>query len=153
MADSEKTVSFVVGAHDTSTYGAGDTPDFCEFDLTNEKLLRLERLADLVAKNGLNSLSLSMSPEWGPGNVAEDLRLHSGEVVVSSDSIVFTDRPKHSDYKIESKFILLSDLRAEFDSASDGDIIFPDNSPELKDRYFDATESEEDDSEDFERGG
>ena len=82
----------------------GDGPRFAEVWATQEFLARLNRLSGLCTEHSLSELRVFDSPEaWGPGDVAEDLRLTGGELVVTENSFWFVDAPKNTDYHIETR--------------------------------------------------
>lgn len=105
----------------------------------------------MVKRNGYNYISLPMLPDWGVGNSDAKLNPKNGEVIVRSDSIVFSARPEYEDYDIESDFVMISDLRAAFESSPDGGITFPnkDGVEDLQHRYYNPVRADVEDVVDF----
>lgn len=84
----------------------GDGPEFATFALTTTFLARLHAVRAVVKEHSLSEARIYAGPdEWGPGDVADDLRLNCAELVVTGDTFWFVDQPKHADYHIETRAI------------------------------------------------
>lgn len=138
---SSKSIRVVVAAR-----GDG-APAYAYFDIGQDKIDLVERMARLCQENGLSEIRRVDSPVWGPSGYRLDLQL--GEMVVLSDGTFwFTDHDR-DDNIIETSGMSIADLRSLFDAAGDGSVVFEQSW--LKDLY------ESDDDEDQEapslRGG
>lgn len=119
---SAKVVKVVVDAHATSDYGDG--PVFAEIEVDQALLDKLKSLSDLGKAYFLTEVHVPGSPNWGPGDIAAELRLQNEELVVVGTDFWFVDYPKHGNYSIESDNIAIASLRTAFESATDGEVVF-----------------------------
>ena len=116
--DPGKQVTVVVEAFETSQWGA-DGPDFMSLCVTREFLSELQDRVMAMSSAGVESINLSRYPEdWGPGNIDLELRLQDSTLVVTANGdIWFEDRPKHSDYLIQSRSASIEDLQKMFEAS------------------------------------
>lgn len=130
----------VVSSHCTNEHG--QSPDFCEIEISVEQLQRLEALQALCV-GGIVSITADTSAcIWESVKRHEELRLWGSEVVVSGTGIWFRTYAKHQDGHIETNEISLADLRADFDDGKE--LVFCSyNIDELTALYEDATTSDE----------
>lgn len=81
----------------------GDGPGFAAFKLTESLVEELTTLSQLCADRGLSEVRVPRGCLWGPGNIQDELRLRSDELVVCGDYFWFRATPKHEDYHVESR--------------------------------------------------
>jgi len=117
----QKTVKVLLDAYGTSEYG--DEPSYAVCEVTQKFITRLEELQRLCDTADLTEVRAVGSPEWGPGNIDEELRLQNGELVVSSNSFWFTDYPKYGEYTIETGICIISALKEAFDANPDDALV------------------------------
>ncbi len=117
-----------------------DGPDYAAFKVTQAFIDQVNELARLCLANGLSQARILLSPDWGPGDVHDELRLEHGELVVIPNAELgpdfrFVDRPRHGD-GIESRLYDLAELQSAFDAASHGQLLFlGDNAEDVEDHY------------------
>lgn len=89
--------------------GYNEGPAWAKWELTDERLERLELLSAICAKNELHSVT-TRDPvdEW---HNEDELRLRGDELHVSGSSLWFSCYPKHADYECETRIMELSDLQ------------------------------------------
>ncbi len=119
-----KQVRILIEAFATSEYSVDSAPEYAAFTVFDADIARMEAVQDLCVKNGLSSANYTLYPDWGPGNVDDDLRLQGTDLVVTANgSFWFDDQPKYGDFHIQSRGMKISALREAFESAKDGDIV------------------------------
>lgn len=125
----------VARAHSTSDLSDG--PLFAGFQVTPELLVRLESLRGVAAANALSQVHVVAYADWGPGDIDNQLRLQDPEMIVSGNGqLWFSDRPKHSDYLIETVPIDIADLLRRLTEIAD-EVVFLFDELELKTMYLD----------------
>lgn len=90
-----------IGAYATDD---GDlSPEYAKLIIDQAFYDKLVGLQNICINNNLSEVRQYDHPEWGPGELADDLRLSCGELVVTGRDFWFTDIPKHANYRIETK--------------------------------------------------
>lgn len=134
QAHQPKTITVVAEAYATNEHRAA--PSFGVFEVTQASLDRLRSLADMASKHSLSEVRVHGYPDWGPGDIDNDLRLQSPElVIVPRGAFWFTDYPKHSSYTIETRSCEIDHLQSLFDKASDAEVIFMTEKEGVLERY------------------
>lgn len=123
----------------------GDGPTYATFIVTQEFVDSLANMRSIVIDNELSECRKWGSPEnWGAGGIEDELRLTSGELVVTRDSMWFRDQPKHADYHIETRAIDIEELLQRY-AGSDSEIYMGDDPDELAQHVADdGAEDDED---------
>ena len=85
----------------------GEGPRWFELEVTPALVKRLHELQTLALERGLDISQESYDGEWGD---ADHLSLQGDEVNVSYNSFWFTAHPKHSNYKVECRYIQFDEL-------------------------------------------
>lgn len=125
----DRQMTVIASAHATSD--EGESPSYCRFVVTQAFANRLRHLQRVLRDNHLSELRVFDGPErWGPGNVADELRFNLAELVLTDGAFWFADKPKHTDYNINSDLIAIQSLLDAFDAGeqqhligvSDGDL-------------------------------
>lgn len=117
----------------------GDGPDFAQVTLTPELIVNIRRLKALCDGCGLSEVRIYASPNlWGPGDVDGDLRLNCAELVVTSSSFWFVDRPKHASYHIETRAVSIDEFLAVVDKPSSKAFFFGDDPAALEAAVIEA---------------
>lgn len=94
-----------------STAEGGDAPIYASYEAGNDFLFLLKRLIDLCKEHGLTEARVTYYPTWGPGDVANEMRLQCGELVVTpGGGFWFVDHPKYGNGYINSRAIQYDDL-------------------------------------------
>jgi hypothetical protein len=120
----------------------GDGPEFATFALTDAFLPRLRGVRTVVKEHALSEARIYAGPdEWGPGNLADDLRLNCAELVVTGDSFWFVDQPKHADYHIETRIIPF-DALDEALASGESIVIFGDDPEALEQRISETVSAD-----------
>lgn len=144
----------VVEAYATDEYGEG--PSWADVTVTPEFLQTLERLRRVCQDEKLESVTVPQGPDrW---DLEDDLRIRDDSLRVYRDDFWFEAHPKHSDYSVETRSILIDHLVQVARKIASGDaenplpdgfwirngIVFYDAScPEdLSDSYFEEDEEE-----------
>lgn len=103
-----------IGVHACAEYGDG--PGYAQIPASTDFCEKLKSLASLCKENKLNKLyELHTSDDverYGPGNIADELRLQGSHLVVTDHSFWFTSQPKHSDYMVETSIVEIDDFIA-----------------------------------------
>lgn len=134
QAEPEKTITVVVGAYGTSDNG--DAPSYAAFEVTQALLAKLAKLIEFCNEHELTEARVAGYPNWGPGDIEDDLRLQNGEMVVlPGGSFWFTDHPRYGGYHIQSRGSDIAALQAAFDSSAHGEVIFLTNDQEVRAQY------------------
>jgi hypothetical protein len=82
----------------------GDGPAYARWEVTPTFIARLLSLQALCVEHRLTEVRVTDGPEvWGPGDVAEELRLNCPELVVTRLMFWFSDQPKHCSYAVETQ--------------------------------------------------
>jgi hypothetical protein len=107
-----------IEAYACSEYGAG--PDYLVLEVTQAVVDYIKELQTVCLMHKLNEVHTSRvgTYEWGPGDVADDLRLQLDSLVVTQTSFWFTAVPKHSDYHVETRGQLIGDLVKGFERSA-----------------------------------
>lgn len=149
--ESTKAVKVVVGAYGTSDNG--DAPSYAAFEVTQALLDKLAKLVKVCGEHVLTEARVTGYPNWGPGDIEDELRLQNGEMVVlPGGSFWFTDYPKYGDYRIESRGADIAAIQVAFDSATDGEVVFLTDDQEVREQYAEDSEVAEDDGLPVEQG-
>lgn len=127
-----------VSAFATSEYG--DAPRFAKVIIDDEFVREVRFLAELIDTHSLSEVRRFASPEaWGPGEVAEELRLQGGELIVTKGgSFWFTDFPKHASYSVETRSQSIDDIIKSIEAGEDP--IFGENIDDLREYLEEAGE-------------
>lgn len=132
----DKTITVVIGAYGTDD--DGDAPEFAYTKVDQKFVDLVEKLVQLCNEHQLNAAHYALAPQWGPGDIAEELRLQNAEIVATANgSFWFTDYPKYGNYHIESRAIDATALRDAFFSAADGETVFLTDNPAIRERFED----------------
>jgi aryl carrier-like protein len=108
-----------------------DQPKCAVIQATDEFVAELDRLRNLCAQHGLDSVRVIYAPDkWLPEESAAELRMSSPSMVVTPSSFWFEDQPKHAQGHLESVIV---DIDQVFDwlKAGDADLMVADNEDEL----------------------
>ncbi len=150
-AASAKSVRVVLEAFSTNESGGGESPAFASYVVDEAFLARARQLQALCVGNKLSEVRVSAAPDWGPPSVAEELRLDTDELVVTSSGAVhYTALPDFHD-RIECHLLDIDELQQAFDQANDGDVVFPRASDSLRQDYEEALAEDSDGAEMRER--
>lgn len=134
MTAKNKTITVVIGAFGTGV--SGDAPDYASTKVDLSFLEQVEKLVQLCNEHQLNAVHYGLEPQWGPGDIENELRLQNGEIVATaSGKFWFTDYPKDGNYHIETRAIDATALRDSFFSAADGETVFLTDDAAIRDWY------------------
>ena len=118
--------TLILEAYAKSEYGDG--PAWARVDLTPEFVSQVKRLSKLCTDNKLRAVTTFDAPDaW---DAEDELRLRGDGLEVHGDSFWFTSSPKHSDYEVETRSMLVLDLEKALagesngESIVEGDIVF-----------------------------
>ncbi|HCF4079464.1 hypothetical protein [Pseudomonas aeruginosa] len=117
------------------TADSDDGPEFAVINDAHHLLVEVKRLEKLCTENNLSEARVYFGPDWGPGDVEDELRLQCGELVVCPTSFWFSDYPKYADYKIESTNVDIPSLESALAEEGSGCIFMGDNTDDMKERY------------------
>lgn len=133
MSTSKRTL--VLSASCTADFG--DCPEFAVIQDAQQLLVEVKRLEKLCTDHDLSEARVYFGPDWGPGDIEDELRLQCGELVVCPTSFWFSDYPKHADYKIESTNVDIPSLEAALADGGTGCIFLGDNPDDIQQSYTD----------------
>lgn len=109
-------LTVLIEAYAASDYGDG--PTYAKFQVDEAFAGRLAELQVVLNDYDLSEARINAGPEhWGPSDIEEALRLSSAELVVTANSCWFRDRPKHTDYHVETRAM---DIEALLNAFNDG---------------------------------
>lgn len=150
-ASSTKSIKVVIDAFASNE--DGDSPSYVVFDVDQPFLERLVELVAVCDEHGLTEARIAKYPDWGPGNIEEQLRLTNGELVVlRGGSFWFTDQPKHYDYSVSSRAETVSALKTAFDAAASGEVVFLTDDEDIREQYAEDIASKENPDSPSEKG-
>ena len=146
QTETAKPIKVVFEAYAVSDYGDG--PQFAVCDMTECFIEKLKLMMQTCVQLKLSELRYYGGPDsWGPGDIENDLRLNCGDVVVTSDSFWFYDRPKHANYHIETRAVYADRFFNRLEEAEEGETIFcGSNEEELKRVHEDGLDPDQDDT-------
>lgn len=122
-------------------YSMGDIgrePEFAVVAKPADLLTEVQRLQRVAIDHSLSELRVGYYPEWGPGDIGDELRLTNGELVVSQRSFWFTDTPKGSNTSIETQGCDVADLAKALKEGGSGPIYLVGDLKGLKDRHLES---------------
>jgi len=142
QATKPKSVTVVVDAFSTNDFEDG--PVYAAFVVNEEFLRRIHAVRSVVERMNLSHAGLFISPEkWGPGDIENNLRLQSCELVISPTGYsYFEAKPKFGAF-IQSRGRDLSNLEEAFAEANDGDIVCLAETEDVKTMYLEDTAEEQ----------
>lgn len=111
----------VVEAYATDEFGEG--PSWAEVTVTPEFLQTLERLRRVCQDENLESVTVPQGPD--PWDLEDDLRIRGDSLRVWQDSFWFEAQPKHRDYSVETRSILIDHLIRVARKIADDDVENP----------------------------
>lgn len=114
----------------------GFDPQFVVVTDPAELLRDVKRLMEVVQSHGLSEARISCSPDWGPGDVADEMRLTCGELVVGKSFFWFTDQPKHSESPVQSESFSLKHLIEVLTAEGSGPMYMAADPEDLKECYL-----------------
>lgn len=140
MEPEGKVITVVAEAYATCEHA--EAPSFAVYQVDQASLERVKSLAEMADRNGLSMVSLSGYPDWGPGDIDNDLRLqNAGLVVVPRGAFWFTDYPKHGSFNIETRICEIDALQRLFDEASDSQVVFLTEDEKVQAQYAEEEHS------------
>lgn len=111
----------VVEAYATDEYGEG--PSWAEVTVTPGFLQTLERLRRVCQDEKLESVTVPQGPDrW---DLEDDLRIRGDSLRVWRDDFWFEAHPKHRDYSVETRSILIDHLIRVARKIASGDVENP----------------------------
>ena len=131
MSTSKRTL--VLSASCTSD--SGDSPEFAVIQDAHQLLVEVKRLEKLCTENDLSEARVYFGPDWGPGDIVDELRLQRSELVVCPTSFWFSGNPKHRDYKIETTNLDVRALESHLVDGGSGCIFVGGYADEVKTSY------------------
>lgn len=143
---SKKAIKAVVNAYATDDHTDG--PDYAVIRVTQILIDRIAEMVEACEKYALSEVRTLKTTSWGPGDVREELRLQNGELVVlPGGSFWFRDQPNSGYGHIETRASMLSDLKAVFESAEGGDLVFlGDDDGSVEERYREVNDIDSEDA-------
>lgn len=126
-----------------STDDFGDGPEFAVLTDPTALCEQLQRLAALCQDNNMSEVRVYDGPDsWGPGNVAEDLRLQNPQLVVDGGAFWFIANPKNASYSVETRPVDIDHFIESVQSDRSGPLYFGDNVDELEERVTELLDDE-----------
>ncbi|MDH4481768.1 MAG: hypothetical protein QE279_03580 [Rhodoferax sp.] len=106
----------------------GDSPVFASLRTGVDFLVRLRTAARWCDKFGLLRVAMDAAPDqWGPGEVASELRLVDTELVVSGGLFWFQANVKHGNYHVETRAQDIEDFCRAVESSNQEHLFFGEN--------------------------
>lgn len=133
LKDSNDSIMVHFEAYACDDYGDG--PKFASNRIDKRFLDNLKDLQNLCRLHDLTEVRQSIQPDmWGPQGIEDEIRLHqSPELVITASSFWFVDRPKHSNYTIETRAQGIDELLALIELAQPDDVLYLGENDELQD--------------------
>ena len=101
------TKTLILEAYSQNEYG--DSPSWAKWELTADRLDRIEYISELCLQRKFHSITAGCPvDEW---HRQGDLRLRGDELHISGSSLWFTCYRKHANYQCETRIMELSDLQ------------------------------------------
>lgn len=127
----------------------GDAPSWARVVLTPKLVDDVKRLSGLCAEYGLKHVGTSDAPaEW---HREDELRIRCDTLLVDKEDFWFEAAPKHANYSVETRMLLITSLEkalygeSDGETVIDGDVVYQNET--AKEAWLDSiadTETEDD---------